>query len=47
MINFVEGAAIGTLKFLFSFVLVIVVSIYMLLDMPRLRACRRPAVPAA
>jgi predicted PurR-regulated permease PerM len=37
VINFVEGAAIGTLKFLFSFVLVVVVSIYMLLDMPRLR----------
>jgi predicted PurR-regulated permease PerM len=36
-IDFVEGAAIGTLKFLFSLVLVIVVSIYMLLDMPRLR----------
>jgi predicted PurR-regulated permease PerM len=37
VINFVEGAAVGTLKFLFSFVLVVVVSIYMLLDMPRLR----------
>ena len=37
VIDFVEGAAIGTLKFLFSFVLVVVVSIYMLLDMPRLR----------
>jgi predicted PurR-regulated permease PerM len=36
VINFVEGAAIGTIKFLFSLVLVIVVSIYMLLDMPRL-----------
>ncbi|MDX6505689.1 MAG: hypothetical protein QOG06_333, partial [Gaiellaceae bacterium] len=36
VINFVEGAAIGTLKFLFAFVLVLVVSIYMLLDMPRL-----------
>ena len=36
MIDFVEGAAIGTIKFLFSLVLVIVVSIYMLLDMPRL-----------
>jgi predicted PurR-regulated permease PerM len=35
-IDFVEGAAISTLKFLFSLVLVIVVSIYMLLDMPRL-----------
>ena len=37
VIDFVEGAAIGTVKFLFSLVLVIVVSIYMLLDMPRLR----------
>jgi len=37
VINFVEGAAIGTLKFLFALVLGIVVSIYMLLDMPRLR----------
>jgi predicted PurR-regulated permease PerM len=36
VIDFVEGAAIGTIKFLFSFVLVVVVSIYMLLDMPRL-----------
>ena len=36
MIDFVEGAAIGTIKFLFALVLVIVVSIYMLLDMPRL-----------
>jgi predicted PurR-regulated permease PerM len=37
VINFVEGAAIGTLKFLFSLVLVVVVSIYMLLGMPRLQ----------
>jgi predicted PurR-regulated permease PerM len=37
VIDFVEGAAIGTVKFLFSLVLVIVASIYMLLDMPRLR----------
>jgi predicted PurR-regulated permease PerM len=37
VIDFVEGAAIGTVKFLFSLVLVIVVSIYMLLDMDRLR----------
>jgi predicted PurR-regulated permease PerM len=36
VIDFVEGAAVGTVKFLFSLVLVIVVSIYMLLDMPRL-----------
>ena len=47
VINFVEGAAIGTLKFLFALVLVIVVSIYMLLDMPRLARVRRPALPAA
>jgi predicted PurR-regulated permease PerM len=37
VIDFVEGAAIGTVKFLFSLVLVIVVSIYMLLDMDRLK----------
>jgi predicted PurR-regulated permease PerM len=36
VIDFVEGAAISTIKFLFSLVLVLVVSIYMLLDMPRL-----------
>ncbi len=36
VINFVEGAAIGTVKLLFSLVLLIVVSIYMLLDMERL-----------
>jgi predicted PurR-regulated permease PerM len=36
VINFVEGAAISTIKFLFSLVLVLVASIYMLLDMPRL-----------
>jgi len=36
VIDFVEGAAIGTVKFLFALVLLIVVSIYMLLDMPRL-----------
>jgi predicted PurR-regulated permease PerM len=37
-INFVEGAAIGTVKLLFSLVLVLVVSVYMLLDMERLSA---------
>ena len=49
VITFVEGAAIGTIKFLFSLVLVIVVSIYMLLDMPRLRRVvdRRFLLPAA
>ena len=36
VVNFAEGAAIGTVKFLFALVLTIVVSIYMLLDMPRL-----------
>src|SRR6266550_7519371 len=35
-INFVEGAAIGTVRLLFSLVLLIVISIYMLLDMERL-----------
>ena len=46
VIDFVEGAAIGTIKFLFSLVLVIVVSIYMLLDMPRLaRAADRRFPP--
>jgi predicted PurR-regulated permease PerM len=35
-INFVEGAAIGTIKLLFSLILIVVVSIYMLLDMQRL-----------
>jgi predicted PurR-regulated permease PerM len=36
VIDFVEGAAIGTVKLLFSLVLVIVVSVYMLLDVDRL-----------
>ncbi len=36
VINFVEGAAIGTIKLLFSLILIVVVSIYMLLDMQRL-----------
>jgi predicted PurR-regulated permease PerM len=36
VVSFVEGAAIGTVKVLFALVLTIVVSIYMLLDMPRL-----------
>jgi predicted PurR-regulated permease PerM len=38
VIDFVEGAAIGTIKLLFSIILVIVISVYMLLDMPRLAA---------
>ena len=36
IIDFVEGAALGTLKLLFSLILVIVISVYMLLDAPRL-----------
>lgn len=36
VIDFVEGAAIGTVKLLFSLVLLLVISIYMLLDMDRL-----------
>ena len=36
VVTFVEGAAISVGRFLFSLVLVLVVSIYMLLDMPRL-----------
>jgi predicted PurR-regulated permease PerM len=47
VIDFVEGAAIGTVKLLFSLVLVIVISIYMLLDMERLaRAINRRFPPA-
>jgi len=45
-IDFVEGAAIGTVKLLFSLVLILVVSIYMLLDMERLsRAVNRRFPP--
>src|SRR5262245_28354014 len=36
VVNFVEGAAISVGKLLFSAILVLVISIYMLLDMPRL-----------
>jgi predicted PurR-regulated permease PerM len=36
VIDFVEGAAIGTIKLLVSLVLILVISIYMLLDMDRL-----------
>jgi predicted PurR-regulated permease PerM len=36
VVRFVEGAAISVGRFVFSAVLVLVVSIYMLLDMPRL-----------
>ena len=45
-IKFVEGAAIGTVKLLFSLVLLLVISIYMLLDMERLnRAVNRRFPP--
>ncbi len=45
-INFAEGAAIGTVKLLFSLVLLLVISIYMLLDMERLsRAVNRRFPP--
>ena len=47
IVNFVEGAAISIGKALFDGVLIFVVSIYMLLDMHRLAARRRPALPAA
>jgi predicted PurR-regulated permease PerM len=38
VVDFVEGAAISVGKLLFALVLLIVVSIYMLLDLPRLQA---------
>jgi predicted PurR-regulated permease PerM len=38
VIDFLQGAAVGTIKLLFSVILVIVISVYMLLDMPRLAA---------
>jgi predicted PurR-regulated permease PerM len=50
VIDFVEGAAVSTIKLLFSLVLIVVVSIYMLLDMPRLAAAvdrRFPPEPGA
>ena len=37
-ISFAQGAALSVILFLFSVVLVVVISIYMLLDMPRLEA---------
>ena len=46
-IDFLEGAAISIGKLLFNLVLVLVISIYMLLDMPRLKRRGRPALPAA
>jgi predicted PurR-regulated permease PerM len=46
VVDFVEGAAIGTVKLLFSLVLLLVISIYMLLDMERLsRAVNRRFPP--
>jgi len=46
-VKFLEGAAISVGKLLFSLVLILVVSIYMLLDMPRLgRAIDRRFPPA-
>jgi predicted PurR-regulated permease PerM len=46
VIDFVEGAAIGTVKLLFSLVLLLVISVYMLLDMERLsRAVNRRFPP--
>ena len=42
-----EGAAFGIVQLLFSLVLIIVISIYMLLDMPKLERVDRPALPAA
>jgi predicted PurR-regulated permease PerM len=46
LIDFLEGAAIGIFEFLFALVLIIVVSIYMLLDMSRLsRAADRRFPP--
>jgi predicted PurR-regulated permease PerM len=38
VVDFVEGAAISVGKALFALVLLIVISVYMLLDLPRLRA---------
>ena len=38
VVNFLEGAAISVGKLLFSAILILVVSIYMLLDLPRLAA---------
>jgi predicted PurR-regulated permease PerM len=46
-IDFVEGAAISTIRLLFSLVLIVVISIYMLLDMPRLAAAVDRRFPPA
>ena len=47
VVDFVEGAAISIGKFLFAAIVVLVVSIYMLLDFDRLARGDRPAIPAA
>ena len=46
VVDFVEGAAISIGKLLFSAIVVIVVSIYMLLDFSKLEPRARPALPA-
>jgi predicted PurR-regulated permease PerM len=38
VVNFVEGAALSVAQILFALVLLVVISIYMLLDLPRLQA---------
>src|SRR5207245_11742562 len=45
VVTFVEGAAISVGKFLFNLVVVVVVSIYMLLDFPRLARVLHRRVP--
>jgi len=47
VIDFVEGAAISTFRLLFSLVLIVVISIYMLLDMSRLAAAIDRKFPPA
>ena len=36
MITFAQGAAFGVIQVLFSLILIVVISVYMLLDMDRL-----------
>ena len=47
VVNFVEGAALSIGKLLFAAIVVIVVSIYMLLDLAQFASCARPTLPAA
>ena len=47
LFSFAKGAARTVIVGLFSLILIIVISIYMLLDFERLEAAHRPAVPAA